>query len=57
MRYYLDTAQAGPKDGRIIYDNTDGMPVVVIMPQGNRWTDERQRLLEHVLALMNAEGS
>jgi hypothetical protein len=53
--YYLidaATAAADPLAARTIYD-ADGMPAVIVQPQSGKWTDERQALLETVLAAIN----
>jgi len=36
-----------------IYDENDGMPVLVVNPQKNPWTAEHQRVLDLVLKALN----
>jgi hypothetical protein len=53
--YYLidkGTAATDPLAARTIY-GADGMPAVTIELQAGKWTDERQALLETVLAALN----
>jgi hypothetical protein len=47
-RYYTDVSTPGT-----IYDQRDGMPALVVMPQSGKWTDERQAMLEMVLKVIN----
>lgn len=52
MRYYLNETDH-PDAPRSIYDNQDGMLVMVVEPQAGKWTDERQALLDMVMKVIN----
>lgn len=52
MRYYLDPSPPGT-NGRTIYDNNDGMPAIVVMPQTGEWTADREAALELILKALN----